>query len=335
MSGDAKHGEAGDAGIWERLWKTGALHSCAGAFRENYDGALAAFWTARFGALEDGAVVLDVGTGNGAIPLLAKDAARARGVAFRIHGADIADIDPVGSCPDGARRYEGIEFHPRAPLEKLPFADASVDLVCSQYAFEYARRDAALAEVVRVMGPRGQAGFVLHARASLVCSTALEQLEHCRFLLRESGLFAQARGLAQRLAATGPDGPARRVADHDTERLRVALNASAGEVQRRMAVTQTRDMLAKAMHIVSTVLAEAPRNPPEVTLPWFDRAVSGLADEERRLQALDAAALDEAGMAALREAFQARGCRDCDIGVLHHERGPLMGWTLVVANGPA
>lgn len=335
MSRETEHGVVGEAGIWERLWKTGALHSCAGGFRDNYDGTLAAFWTSRFDTLGDGAVVLDVGTGNGAIPLLAKQAARSRGITFEIHGADIADIDPVASCPDGVRRYEGIRFHPCAPLEQLPFADASIDLVCSQYAFEYARRDAALAEVVRVMGPNGQAGLVLHARDSLVCRTAMEQLSHCRFLLRESALFAQARDLAQRLAAAGPAGQARLATDHDTERVRLALNASAGDLQQRIAAAQTRDMLDKGMHIVSTALAEAPRNPAHVTLQWFDRAVSGLADEERRLQALDAAALDEPRMAALREAFRARGYRRCELGTLHHQRGPLMGWTLVVADGSA
>lgn len=335
MSGEAKNPDLADAGIWERLWRTGALHSCAGGFRDNYDGTLAEFWRARFDTIGDGAVVLDVGTGNGAIPLLAKQAAASRGIAFDIHGADIADIDPVASCADGALRYQGIRFHPRAPLEHLPFADASVDLVCSQYAFEYARRDAALAEVVRVVGPRGQAAFVLHARESVVCRTALEQLAHCRYLLGESPLFPQARDLARRLATAGADGQARLATEPDTERLRHALNASLGEVQRRIAAAQTRDMLGKAMHIVATVLAEAPRNPAQVTLDWFDRVVSGLADEERRLQALDAAALDEADAAALREAFQAHGYRHCTLGVLHHQRGPLMGWTLVVADGPA
>lgn len=335
MSGDTEHPADDDAGIWERLWKTGALHSCAGGFRDNYDGTLAAFWTSRFDTLDDGAVVLDVGTGNGAIPLLARDAARARGISFEIHGADIAGIDPVGSRPDGAAFYQGIRFHPRAPLEQLPFADASVDLLCSQYAFEYARQQAALAEVVRVIGPRGQAAFVLHARDSVVCRTALEQLGHCRFLLRESRLLDHVRAMAERLAAAGAAGQARLAGDPGTEQLRRELNASAAELQRRMAAAQTRDMLGKAMQIVSTAIEQAPRNPAQVTLQWFDRAVSGLADEERRLRALDAAALDEAGATALRDAFRAHGFGQCLLDRLHHQRGPLMGWTLVVSDGSA
>ncbi len=154
--------EAAATEAWTRLWRAGALHSCGCAFRDNYEGATADFWRGRFAALDDGARVVDLGTGNGAILLLAREVAAARGVRFALDGVDLADIDPA-ALPGAEDRYAGIRFHPRTSMAALPFADRSVDLVCGQYALEYAPFAPAAAEIARVLAPGGRIAFVLRA----------------------------------------------------------------------------------------------------------------------------------------------------------------------------
>src|SRR5690606_38242574 len=57
-------------GAWSSYWAAGALHSCIGSLVEDQDGGIGRFWRACFAGLGDGDRVLDLGTGNGALPKL-------------------------------------------------------------------------------------------------------------------------------------------------------------------------------------------------------------------------------------------------------------------------
>ena len=72
-----QHGSAA-SGVWSRLWRRGTLHSCATGIAGNYDGEILAFWRRQFQALQSGARVIDVGSGNGPLLLLAAALRRER-----------------------------------------------------------------------------------------------------------------------------------------------------------------------------------------------------------------------------------------------------------------
>ena len=56
---------------WSDYWRAGPLHSLAGSFQDNYEGPIRAFWEAALAGLTANDRVLDIGTGNGALPALA------------------------------------------------------------------------------------------------------------------------------------------------------------------------------------------------------------------------------------------------------------------------
>src|SRR5688572_29452405 len=116
---------------WSSYWAAGGLHSCVGSFAGNYAGAIGDFWRDRAAALPDGARILDLATGNGALPLLFRDR---RGDAIEIDAVDLARIAPRWHRPDESPR---VRFHSGIAMERLPFADAGFDLVASQFGFEY------------------------------------------------------------------------------------------------------------------------------------------------------------------------------------------------------
>jgi len=118
---------------WEAYYRGGAIATCPMGPGTTYTLELRDLWLAFFAALDDGGRVLDVGTGNGAITLLAKEAATAAGRHLEIHGADLAAIDPPRHVPNGASLFAGIAFHAGVPCERLGFADGSFDAVSGQY----------------------------------------------------------------------------------------------------------------------------------------------------------------------------------------------------------
>jgi SAM-dependent methyltransferase len=313
---------------WSRYWRQGVLHSCGCAFPDNYAGVVARFWRARLDGLGSGARVVDIGTGNGAIPLLARDFARERGLDLDIHGVDLADIDPAAAVADGARRYAGIHFHPGTSAADLPFDEASVDLLSGQFALEYMPA-AVLGEIARVLRDGASLAVVLHARDSVVMATTAEQLDLFR-TLSDSDFFARVEAVACRLAAAST--PAARqalAADAAAEAARAALNAAAARLSEAIRAARTPDVLQLALGYASEALAQAAQRGEAATRAYLRDASERLQDERERLLDLDRAALDEAALAGLADQLCAVGFDRPELGSLDHESGRKLGWTLI------
>lgn len=320
--------------VWSRYWGSGILHSCACAFRGNYEGATARFWSEVFAGLDDASVVVDVGTGNGAIPLLARAAAGERGIAFDIHGVDLAAIDPPATAPSDPARYAGIRFHPRTSMTDLPWVTGAVDCLTGQYALEYAPRDAATAEVARVLAPGGRAAFVIHSRDSLILATTADQLASCRLLFEDSGFFEHAQALCGLLAAAStPEARRQLGANPKADAARRRFNRAAQRLSERVARAHTPDLLQVAMGAAGEALREAPGWGATRTAAFLARHEADLRDEWQRLRDLDAAALDGEGITALAQRFAELGLTRSQLGRIEHAPGRQLGWTLVVARG--
>jgi ubiquinone/menaquinone biosynthesis C-methylase UbiE len=107
----------------------------------------------RLAGVRAGDRVLDVGCGTGVVAV----------TAARL-GARVSGLDLTPELLDQARRsapLAGVEvdWH-EGDAEKLPFPDASFDVVLSQFGHMFAPRpDVVLAEMLRVLKPGGRLGF--------------------------------------------------------------------------------------------------------------------------------------------------------------------------------
>ncbi|QNA88175.1 class I SAM-dependent methyltransferase [Massilia sp. Dwa41.01b] len=136
--------------VWSRYWSHGVAHSCGGSYGNRYDGALAHFWRSHFDSMSPGARMLDIATGNGAVPQLMLDSAPATVACDAI---DLALPEPAWLADLAPNRRRQVRFHGQQAAESLPFADASFDLVTSQYGLEYTDLARSVPEVLRVLRP--------------------------------------------------------------------------------------------------------------------------------------------------------------------------------------
>jgi SAM-dependent methyltransferase len=123
-----------------------------------------------------------------------------RQIGLRIDAVDAAAIDPA-KVADPARLAADIRFHGGVRLEALPFAVASFDAIVSQFGFEYADEDQAVAEVARVAAPGARLSFVMHAQDGGVSRDISRRLDRLRAVLHERGPVTLVRTLARALEA--------------------------------------------------------------------------------------------------------------------------------------
>lgn len=180
---------------WDQYWQSARVAACDGAEGSNYRESIQSAWRRFLASQGDDRTLVDIATGNGAVPLLARDVATENNWRWRIVGVDSASIDPPAFLKDAGIDTSGIEFLGNTRAEHLPFPDDSVDIVTSQYGLEYTDMARVVAEVARVQKPGGVFQFVLHAAEGGIVRSAGAEINDCDFLLNDTKLFGVADGL--------------------------------------------------------------------------------------------------------------------------------------------
>ena len=304
---------------WEDYWRTGSVVSCPTDSAGGCTGHLKAVWERFFEALPEGARVLDIGTGNGAVPLIALDVARRRSVTLDVHGIDLARIEPRRYVPDGVRLFEGAVFHGGVAAEAMPFAGGCFAAVSGQYALEYAQRETVLREVRRVMAVSAPARFVLHHASSIVVHNARESLLHAREFEDRAAAFADLREF---VAAERRDAArAARLYARMTERMQ--------HLHRLAAESKGSNLLAG---VLLPALGNLFERRQQMSAAGFAAAVDAthraFKATERRLRDLVDAAVDEAAMRRLADQARGSGFRDVQFAPMWQDAESLVGWRL-------
>jgi len=140
---------------WTTIWDAGVPNSMFTKYR----GEMKEFWEDSFSEIAElypDARMLDIATGNLAIPLIAKNV-----VQFQITAIDTADIKP-----EYIEDSDGIEFHKR-DFKNTGFEKNSFEVVSGCHALEYSGREVSdvkdtLREINRILRDGGEGVFVLH-----------------------------------------------------------------------------------------------------------------------------------------------------------------------------
>lgn len=178
---------------WSEYWASGALTSLPQDFVANYDGEVEDFWCATLADLNDGAKILDVCSGNLALPLLFAEYAERQAVNFSITAADLAKIDKsvvAKRFPRQANLIAQIELLSETAIEQIDqhLGGSAFDLISSQYGLEYCELEVVAEKLLQLLKPNGRLAFVSHAADTTILS--LMRAENEAFMqLQTIGVF--------------------------------------------------------------------------------------------------------------------------------------------------
>lgn len=308
---------------WSTYWAGGQLHSCVGSFDAAYGRAIGGFWDEQIADMAPGDCVLDLATGNGALPLRVWNR---HGAAIRMHAVDIATLAPPWYRPG---EHATVEFHSGVAMEALPFADGSHDWVVSQYGFEYADRDSALAESLRVLARQGRLAFVMHHAGSVLVAVGREELANIRWLLAPDGLVQAAREAIPWIALVR-NGSAEIARDPAALAARAAYNDAMARVGDAIAATKVPDALVEGRQRVHALLSKVRAMNPQPALDALDGYRDNLREAAVRTAEMLDHALDDAQVAAMVARLQAaRPDATVEVRPLHQAEG-VLGWALTL-----
>lgn len=300
---------------WDQYWHDGRLASCGGEGGTNYQPAIAEGWRGFFGTISDGAHILDICTGNGAVARLAAEVARARGVNVAIEAVDAATINPTALGPG----VDMIRFSSRTPAENLPFPDTAFDVIVGQYAIEYTDVERTLAELKRVSRQTADIRFVTHAAGSVVVQEAKRQLDDAE-RLTATGIFEAAEALVR---ASG-NSPSAASPDEARRNFRNALQSL--QVAAKSAVDL--HMYQNVGNVIVHAIQQQPRVGARPVLDKIVETASAIKAHQARLSAMRRAALDASGAQAIAALAERLWASKFGLEPLVRSDGAEFGWVL-------
>lgn len=313
--------------VWTRYWANGVAHSCGGSYGNRYEGAIARFWRDAFATLAPGARVLDVATGNGAVPQLLLDSKGAAGV--RCDAVDLASPQPQWIADLPPERQGQVRFHSQVAAESLPFADAAFDLVTSQYGLEYTELDRTVPEILRVLRPGGRVCLLTHHADARPVRLARAELAHLDWMYQPSGLLETASAMLEPMARAATEaGRASLANDAAANAVRDRFNRLQAEATHRAQHSECPDVLGETRSMLLRIFDQAGSQGAFVAGAALQQLCIDLADSEVRLEELCRYALDETEARHLctRLASGADAIRLERIV----DNGVLMGWGILI-----
>jgi ubiquinone/menaquinone biosynthesis C-methylase UbiE len=318
-----------DSAAWSRYWARGTLHSCPNAFSGNYGEGIRDLWYDFFSSLPPKAHILDIGTGNGAVAFIAREASEALGREFSIEGIDAAEIDPRRAAAAHGLAVGGIVFRGRTACERTGHAPAIFDAVSSQYALEYMQVSDALAEIARILKPGGCALFVIHHAESAALTTTRDELDAFTFLKHEAPLIVEARRFIQRLAAGRTPAEIDRLAQDGESQARArAIERMIRRTVERARTHKNAAFLEAIAAQLVTALREARAVGPIAALQRFDALTAEMEAHRDRLAAILRAAQTTTQIRELEQELGRAGFDAEPAAELRIRGDDLVGWVL-------
>lgn len=299
-------------GHWTHYWRQGHLTSLPCGFESNYDGEFLTFWNAQFAALDKGAVVLDVCSGNGSIALLAQEFSARNELGLQVQAVDAAGIEVaplIAANPAYATHVRAIRFITDTPLEQLELPAVSVDLVTSQFGIEYTDWAAAAGVVTRVLQPGGHFALLCHTPESRILP---EMERQCRDYDSLYALEVFSGALAADVGSAPPD------------EVRQRLNGGLDSIFALFKDDRASVLLGGLGRTLENIYRQSATD--------FDAAMRNYLQLQRQVDlsrgiARDLLAVHHALRAAPQwhDAFVAAGLARLDSGVIRHHTGDIAG----------
>jgi len=305
---------------WENYYRGGLLATCPTGTGGSYDLEVRQAWVDFFKPLPDGARIVDVGTGNGAVALIARETAAGTNHQWEIHGVDLARIDPVAHVPNGAKLFAGVQFHPGVALEKLPFEDASVDAISAHNVIEHTEIAPAMAELARVLKPGAPIQMVIHHHQSRLVDNANWCIREAE-IVKETGIY---RRLGQLINI---EGQVKQVVDKRTADLRASIRMLKLESQNAATAGQG-TILRVTLDTVQKLLELRKEASATQVEKEIDRVRAELRAAVRRMKDLVKSARSEAEMNEIKANAARAGFDHLDFSPLLHAGHNLMGWRM-------
>lgn len=293
---------------WTVYWQGDHLESCIASTCSKDSQEISLFWRALASELEDGSTILDLASGNGAVPAILLSVNNT----FNICAVDKARVEPRKYLSQ-AQQLASVNFIPETDICDLPFGSNSFDVVTSQFGLEYAPMALACQSAVRVLKSRGIIRLLMHHEESEILRPAAATIVEIERLFEDHSVMS---GIESYLV--------KKIDSSELETI--------GQQYLQADGVRTRQVSGQIFAGINQIVLESKTNPAQASVLLTNMRNKLLA-EQARLQQLQSAALNIEQAHKVEQIFTGSGINIevFEALTIQHEEGEkiLIGWKLI------
>jgi SAM-dependent methyltransferase len=175
---------AGEQAAWNMFWEQNARGGSSGCLPQGWrviEDAQRKAWQDFATRIAPQSAVLDLATGDGRV------------LAWIGADRDDLSLDGVDLAPNLPPAPPRITIRGGIPMEELPFPDAGMDAVTSQFGFEYGDTERTAAEIARILKPGGTIGLMMHRGDGPIVAHNRIRCEHLEWALDTKNVVGRTR----------------------------------------------------------------------------------------------------------------------------------------------
>jgi hypothetical protein len=312
-----------DSSDWSEYWSGGDLTSCAGSFSLNYTGPILERWHNLFSKMQPSQTVIDLCTGNGAVPhLLNQYFSDADDMPF-VLGVDQADVNPIWLQKLDQKKRAKISILACTDINNLDaVGNQKFDYVISQFGIEYIDPSIFSPVLVKISKVSTHIAFIIHHHDSVITRVSKEEIAHIKVLLAELGVIATTRRWI--ISNTHHDADSADTLLHDVNHHKNFID-SRDEIKRVIATANVPDVLVQTMSQLDKVIRAAPSLGITRAAAYLDELQMALEKSLSRLNEQVASAKSEAEISEMFADIVAVG-RVLHIKALEHRPHGVIAW---------
>lgn len=313
---------------WTRFWASPSKYSCAAGI-ESDNSEVDTFWNDCASKLNADTKVLDVCTGKGGvISKLIECRLKSGNALASFVGIDISDVKPEKLLVKYKDYKDHIEFHHSTPIDRIPLESNSIDVLTSQYGFEYSLTEASFDEIFRLLKNDGELFFVMHHSQSILLDIAKIEIEHIDYINNQSQFLTYISELIPLFSKLKNPANAKKLnKDKNAIQLRAKFNNESDKLLSLIKESNCPDILRESLEMSNAVFAAATQKGQSAAKNILKKYKFELQDSKVRSQDLIEVGITSQQLKGLEKRFKNYN-KESVVSTVLHSDGHIVAWGL-------
>lgn len=310
---------------WGNYWSTGNVSACTGG--DSYVSEINLFWLSIFKRINKPFRLLDIGTGNGAIPRLVANTLDNKPYHYYIAGLDSANIDFTSLSLHIEKNNGTFCGYPSKDMSCINDVDGFFDIVTSQFAIEYSDWKNSIIQLSSKIKNKGNFLSIIHSKNGAYFRGAIQELRILKFLDENANIVELFR--QELMEQYHLEAPTKDVINSRLNKIKSVGAIFYKKIQQEFSLTYFPQFVNNVFEVISELVINFEQLEKHFVKNKLTELECSLYDHRERLKNLTNGAFSDETLAEFTQCLEKNSFVNIEVGeIIREADGSQIAWSI-------